>query len=243
MNILLGVNVDHVATIRNVRGTNYPDPTDVAIFAEKSGADGITVHVREDYRHINEKDAEKIAEKLQNKMNLEMANTKQMVELACRIKPKFCCLVPEKREELTTEKGLDLLKYSEEVFLSSKILSESGILVSLFIDPEKKQIDLAREIGVPFIEIHTGYYSDCIDKQRQIEELKKIKEAVKYARKNMLNVNAGHGLNYDNVQEIAKIDGIYELNIGHSIISRSIFFGISESIKKMKKLIIEAKKI
>lgn len=236
--VLLGVNIDHVATLRQARGTRYPDPIQAALLAEESGADGITIHPREDQRHIQERDVLLLKETLQTRMNLEMAVTERMLNLADRVRPPHCCLVPEKREELTTEGGLDVTSQESKIKDACFRLAEYNSEVSLFIDADKAQIDAAVRCGAPAIEIHTGHYADCLDAKSQLIELNKIIEAVQYARSLGLIVNAGHGLHYHNTHAIAAIEGINELNIGHSIIARAIFTGLKEAITDMR-LIIE----
>ncbi|HGJ5874191.1 pyridoxine 5'-phosphate synthase [Arsenophonus apicola] len=239
--LLLGVNIDHVATVRNARGTQYPDPVHAAFLAEQAGADGITVHLREDRRHITDRDVKLLRQMLQTRMNLEMAITDEMVNIACQIKPQFCCLVPERREEVTTEGGLDVVGQQALVATAVKRLAEAGITVSLFIAPNDKQIDAAVEIGAPFIEIHTGAYADANSELKQEEEFKRIKQAVSYATAKKLKVNAGHGLTYHNVQRIAQLPDIYELNIGHAIIGRALFSGMAMAVSDMKKILREAR--
>ncbi|MBS9435956.1 pyridoxine 5'-phosphate synthase [Photorhabdus noenieputensis] len=232
--VLLGVNIDHIATVRNARGTNYPDPVQAAFVAEQAGADGITIHLREDRRHITDRDVELLKKTIQTRMNLEMAVTDEMVDIACRIKPEFCCLVPEKRQEVTTEGGLDVIGQKDKVAAAVKRLSDAGILVSLFIDAEHRQIDAASEVGAPFIEIHTGAYADAENEVEQEKEFHRIKAAVTYAANKGLTVNAGHGLTYHNVQRIAALPEIYELNIGHAIIGRAVFSGLTAAVADMK---------
>ncbi|NHB93200.1 pyridoxine 5'-phosphate synthase [Photorhabdus cinerea] len=232
--VLLGVNIDHIATVRNARGTNYPDPVQAAFIAEQAGADGITIHLREDRRHITDRDVELLSQTIQTRMNLEMAVTDEMVDIACRIKPEFCCLVPEKRQEVTTEGGLDVVGQKDKVMAAVKRLSEAGILVSLFIDADHQQIDAAREVGAPFIEIHTGAYADAENEIEQEKEFQRIKKAATYAAGIGLTVNAGHGLTYHNVQRIAALPEIYELNIGHAIIGRAVFSGLTAAVADMK---------
>ncbi|CAQ83400.1 MULTISPECIES: pyridoxine 5'-phosphate synthase [Photorhabdus] len=232
--VLLGVNIDHIATVRNARGTNYPDPVQAAFVAEQAGADGITIHLREDRRHITDRDVELLSQTIQTRMNLEMAVTDEMVDIACRIKPEFCCLVPEKRQEVTTEGGLDVVGQKDKVMAAVKRLSEAGILVSLFIDADHQQIDAAREVGAPFIEIHTGAYADAENEIEQEKEFQRIKKAATYAVGIGLTVNAGHGLTYHNVQRIAALPEIYELNIGHAIIGRAVFSGLTAAVADMK---------
>ncbi|MBD2811793.1 pyridoxine 5'-phosphate synthase [Xenorhabdus sp. Vera] len=238
--VLLGINIDHIATLRNARGTKYPDPVQAAFVAEQAGADGITIHLREDRRHITDRDVQLLKSTIQTRMNLEMAVTDEMVDIATQIKPAFCCLVPEKRQEVTTEGGLDVLGQKEHIAEAVKILSEAGILVSLFIDADPQQIDAAVEVGAPFIEIHTGAYADAEDEIQQEKEFQRIKEAVTYAAEKGLKVNAGHGLTYHNVQRIAALPEIYELNIGHAIIGRAVFSGLSAAVADMKTLLREA---
>ncbi|MEM8421765.1 pyridoxine 5'-phosphate synthase [Morganella morganii] len=238
--VLLGVNIDHIATVRNARGTNYPDPVQAAFVAEQAGAEGITVHLREDRRHITDRDVELLRQTIQTRMNLEMAVTDEMVDIACRIKPAFCCLVPEKRQEVTTEGGLDVAGQKEKIARAVKRLTEAGIKVSLFIDPDHTQIDAADDVGAPFIEIHTGAYADAETSQEEDKEFIRIKDAVAYAAGKGLKVNAGHGLNYHNVQRVAALPAIYELNIGHAIIGRAVFSGLAAAVADMKTLLREA---
>lgn len=240
--VLLGVNIDHIATVRNARGTNYPDPVQAAFVAEQAGAEGITVHLREDRRHITDRDVELLRQTIQTRMNLEMAVTDEMVDIACRIKPAFCCLVPEKRQEVTTEGGLDVAGQKEKIARAVKRLTEAGIKVSLFIDPDHAQIDAADDVGAPFIEIHTGAYADAETPQEEDKEFVRIKDAVAYAAGKGLKVNAGHGLNYHNVQRVAALPAIYELNIGHAIIGRAVFSGLAAAVADMKTLLREARR-
>ncbi len=240
--VLLGVNIDHIATVRNARGTNYPDPVQAAFVAEQAGAEGITVHLREDRRHITDRDVELLRQTIQTRMNLEMAVTDEMVDIACRIRPAFCCLVPEKRREVTTEGGLDVAGQKEKIARAVKRLTEAGIKVSLFIDPDHTQIDAADDVGAPFIEIHTGAYADAETSQEADKEFIRIKDAVAYAAGKGLKVNAGHGLNYHNVQRVAALPAIYELNIGHAIIGRAVFSGLAAAVADMKTLLREARR-
>jgi pyridoxine 5-phosphate synthase len=240
--IRLGVNIDHVATLRQARGTRYPDPVHAALEAEQAGADAITLHLREDRRHIQDRDVEALRERLQTRMNLEMAATNDMVEFARRVRPHDCCLVPERREELTTEGGLDVLHQAESIERACARLGESGIRVSLFIDPDPAQIEAAAAAGARVIEIHTGHYVDAPDAARRHDELSRIVRAVEHGRALGLDVNAGHGLNYHNVQPIAGIAGITELNIGHAIIAHAIFVGVGPAVREMKRLMREAAK-
>ncbi|EKO3872661.1 pyridoxine 5'-phosphate synthase [Vibrio sp. V31_P5A7T61] len=232
--ILLGVNIDHVATLRNARGTRYPDPVHAAEIAERAGADGITIHLREDRRHIQDRDVRILRETLQTRMNLEMAVTDEMLEIALNTQPEFVCLVPEKREELTTEGGLDVLGQLDKVKAATEKLTAAGIKVSLFIDADREQIDAAKACGAPFIELHTGHYAEASNEIEQQNELKKIAAAAAYASDLGITVNAGHGLTYHNVAAIAAIPEIYELNIGHAIVGRAVFDGLSKAVADMK---------
>jgi len=239
--ILLGVNVDHIATLREARGTNYPDPVYAASVAEHAGADGITIHLREDRRHIQDRDVQVMKQTLHTRMNLEMAVTDEMLAIACDVKPVFCCLVPEKREELTTEGGLDVAGQLDKITKAVAQLDKSGIQTSLFIDADKKQIDAALASKAPYIEIHTGKYADAPSELEQQEELTRLIKGIKYADKLGLKVNAGHGLNYFNVKPIAAIEEIIELNIGHAIIARAVIDGLDKAIRDMKQLMLEAR--
>ena len=239
--ILLGVNIDHVATVRNARGTAYPDPVFAAALAEQAGAEGITVHLREDRRHITDRDVEILRNTIKTRMNLEMAVTDEMLEIACRIKPHFVCLVPEKRQEVTTEGGLDVASQVARIQEAVTRLSAVGTKVSLFIDADHAQIDAAVASGAPYIEIHTGRYADAETEEEQHQELQRIAEAATYASQQGLKVNAGHGLHYHNVQAIAAIPEMNELNIGHAIIGRAVFTGLPEAVAEMKRLMVEAR--
>lgn len=239
--ILLGVNIDHVATLRNARGTAYPDPVFAAALAEQAGAEGITVHLREDRRHITDRDVEILRNTIKTRMNLEMAVTDEMLEIACRIKPHFVCLVPEKRQEVTTEGGLDVASQVARIQEAVTRLSAVGTKVSLFIDADHAQIDAAVASGAPYIEIHTGRYADAETEEEQQQELQRIAEAATYASQQGLKVNAGHGLHYHNVQAIAAIPEMNELNIGHAIIGRAVFTGLPEAVAEMKRLMVEAR--
>ncbi|QOL25579.1 pyridoxine 5'-phosphate synthase [Thalassotalea sp. LPB0316] len=239
--IYLGVNVDHIATLRQARGTTYPDPAHAASVAEHAGADGITIHLREDRRHIQDRDVYVMAQTIQTRMNLEMAVTDEMLAIACDVKPTFVCLVPEKREELTTEGGLDVAGQLDRISQAVNQLAEQGIQTSLFIDADKAQITAAAKSGAPFIEIHTGHYAEATDEQAQLVELEKIKQGVEYATSLGLKVNAGHGLHYFNVKPIAAIKDIIELNIGHAIIARAAIDGLDTAVRDMKRLMIEAR--
>ena len=242
MSVLLGINIDHVATLRQARGTRYPDPVQAALIAEQAGADGITVHLREDRRHIQDRDVELLAHTLQTRMNLEMAATEEMVGIARRIGPAHSCLVPEKREELTTEGGLDVVANEDWIRDCCARLADAGIEVSLFIDADPAQIEAAVRCRAPAIEIHTGHYADLTapearDKEAAARELTRIRDAVALGREAGLIVNAGHGLHYHNTREIAAIPGINELNIGHSIIARAVISGLDEAVRSMRELI------
>ncbi|MCM2678825.1 pyridoxine 5'-phosphate synthase [Echinimonas agarilytica] len=239
--ILLGVNIDHVATLRQARQVAYPDTVHAASLAEQAGADGITIHLREDRRHIQDRDVEILAQTLNTRMNLEMAATDEMVAIATRIKPEFVCLVPEKRAELTTEGGLDVLGHQSRMQDVVGMLAEAGIKTSLFIDAEEAQIEAAKAVGAPYIELHTGAYADVVGDAAIAQELNKITHGAKFADDLGLCVNAGHGLHYHNVVPIAAIPQIEELNIGHSIIARAIYSGLPEAVETMKRLIVEAR--
>ncbi|MBN1086719.1 pyridoxine 5'-phosphate synthase [Erwinia aphidicola] len=234
--LLLGVNIDHVATVRNARGTQYPDPVQAAFVSEQAGADGITVHLREDRRHITDRDVRILRQTIQTRMNLEMAVTDEMVDIACEVVPHFCCLVPEKREEVTTEGGLDVAGQQDKVTAAVQRLNAVGILVSLFIDADHRQIDAAVAAGAPYIEIHTGAYAEAAEGPERDAELARIAEAATYAAGKGLKVNAGHGLTYYNVQPIAVLPEMHELNIGHAIIGRALFSGLADAVKEMKQL-------
>ena len=238
--VLLGVNVDHVATLRQARGTRYPDPVQAAMLAEEAGADGITIHPREDRRHIQDRDVRLMKETLNTRMNLEMAVTEAMLDFALEIQPEHCCLVPEKREELTTEGGLDVLAMEADVKRACERLGNQGTEVSLFIDPDEKQIDAAVRCGAPAIEIHTGHYAEAGNETDRARELAKVVHGVEYALAQGLIVNAGHGLHYHNTREIAQIPGINELNIGHSIVARALMVGFKQAVQEMRVLIDSA---
>lgn len=240
--IYLGVNIDHVATVRNARGTYYPEPVHAALLAEQAGADGITVHLREDRRHIIDRDVFILRETLATRLNFEMAVTEEMLGIACKLKPHFSCLVPEKRAELTTEGGLEVAGQLSRITDAVTQLTEANILVSLFIDADKKQIEAAAAAGAPYIEIHTGQYAEATDVAVQKAELNRIADAAAYAASLGLIVNAGHGLHYHNVQPIAAIPQMYELNIGHAIIARAIFTGLGPAVTEMKRLMVEARR-
>jgi pyridoxine 5-phosphate synthase len=235
--IFLGVNVDHVATIRQTRGTRYPDPVIAALIAEQSGADSITIHVREDRRHIQERDLEILQEVAQTRVNLEMAATSSMLRIAERTRPADCCLVPERRAELTTEGGLDVAGQRKKMRAACARLEQSGIRVSLFVDPVKKQLDASREVGATVVEIHTGAYAKASSER----ELERIRAACAYATELGLRVHAGHGLNYQNVQPVAAIPSVRELNIGHAIVAQALFDGFAGAVARMKSLMLEAR--
>lgn len=235
--ILLGVNIDHIATLRQQRGTRYPETSQAALVAEQAGADAITIHLREDRRHIQDRDVNLLSNTLQTRMNLEMAATDEMLTIAQKISPEDCCLVPESREELTTEGGLNVLTNQEYLADYCTALAESNIRVSLFIDAVPEQLEAAVKVGAPVVEIHTGHYADAPDRQSRQAEFDKIQQAVEYGNKLGLQVNAGHGLDYHNVSSIAAIQGIKELNIGHSIIARALFSGLASAVREMKALI------
>ncbi|MBA0207028.1 pyridoxine 5'-phosphate synthase [Pectobacterium aroidearum] len=240
--LLLGVNIDHIATLRNARGTAYPDPVQAAFVAEQAGADGITVHLREDRRHITDRDVRILRDTLQTRMNLEMAVTEEMLNIACEVKPHFCCLVPEKRQEVTTEGGLDVAGQQEKINNAVARLSQANIAVSLFIDADKRQIDAAVASGAPYIEIHTGAYADAPDDETRQHEFERIRDAATYAAAKGLKVNAGHGLTYHNVQPIAALPEMHELNIGHAIIGRAVMSGLKDAVAEMKSLMREARR-
>ncbi len=234
--ILLGVNIDHVATLRQARGTKYPEVIQAALIAEQAGADGITAHLREDRRHMQDRDMFLLKEMIHTRLNFEMAVTDEMVTIAREVQPYACCLVPEKREELTTEGGLDVLTNINKIHKACDDLAEADIEVSLFIDPDEAQIDAAVKAGAPVIELHTGAYADAQTKQQRIAELTRIQHAAKYAHNLGLQVNAGHGLNLYNVEAICQIPEIVELNIGHAIIAQAVFSGLAGAVQDMKQL-------
>jgi pyridoxine 5-phosphate synthase len=238
--IALGVNIDHVATLRQARRARYPDPVYAALLAEEAGADSITLHLREDRRHIQDRDVFAMREALQTRMNLEMAVTDEMIRIAQQVRPQDSCLVPESRQEVTTEGGLDVVGQTSRVADAVTALAGSGIRVSLFIDPDPAQIEAARRSGAPVIELHTGSYADALGGARA-REFERLRVAAKLASSLGLTVNAGHGLNYHNVEPIAAIAEIVELNIGHSIVARSIVDGLAKAVRDMKKLMREAR--
>ncbi|NCF72505.1 MAG: pyridoxine 5'-phosphate synthase [Gammaproteobacteria bacterium] len=238
--LLLGVNIDHVATLRQVRGTTYPRPADAVVMAEQAGADSITVHLREDRRHIQDADLTAISDVMRTHMNLEMAVTDEMLDIAARIKPSDVCLVPEKREELTTEGGLDVKGQLEKITRACDRLASENIRASLFIDPDFEQLDAAVAAGAPVVELHTGAYADE-DGGAHAAELQRVIDAAKYGHELGLIINAGHGLHYHNVAAIAEIPEIVELNIGHAIISRAVFDGLAMAVSEMKRLMTKAR--
>ena len=240
MSIYLGVNIDHIATLRQARGTHYPSPLEGALLCEQSGADSITLHLREDRRHIQDFDVEILSHKLTTKMNLEMAATDEMIAVAGKIKPKDCCLVPEKRQELTTEGGLDVASQIPRMQNVCAQLADANITVSLFIDADKEQIDAAKQCAAPVIELHTGHYANTTGAEQKAE-FERIKTMTTYAHSIGLQVNAGHGLTMENTALIAKLPEIVELNIGHSIIARAVFVGLAEATAEMKDLMIKAR--
>ncbi|MEG2830150.1 MAG: pyridoxine 5'-phosphate synthase [Edwardsiella sp. (in: enterobacteria)] len=231
--ILLGVNIDHIATLRNARGTQYPDPVQAAFVAEQAGADGITVHLREDRRHITDRDVRLLRQTIQTRMNLEMAVTDEMVAIACELRPHFCCLVPEKRQEVTTEGGLDVAGQRDKIAAAVARLSAAGIQVSLFIDPDERQIEAAVAVGAPYIEIHTGAYADAPSALAQAAELERIAVAARFAHARGLKVNAG---------PVAALPQMHELNIGHSIIGRAALDGLNLAVRDMKQLLLDARR-
>ena len=234
--MLLGVNIDHVATLRNARGGKEPSVIRAAEVCEDNGATSITTHLREDRRHIKDKDVRTLIKKLKTNLNLEMAVTEEMGEIALEIKPHSVCLVPEKREEITTEGGLDVAGQLDKITEFVKKLKDAGIIVSLFIDPSEEQVKAAAQTGAQFIEMHTGQYSEAFGTDREDDEFLKLKKSAALAQTLGLKVNAGHGLNYENVRRMHEIPGLYELNIGHSIISRAVFTGLASAVREMADL-------
>lgn len=237
----LGVNIDHVATVRNARGTVYPDPLRAALLAEQAGADLITLHLREDRRHIKDADVLAIRPELHTRMNLEAAVTQEMIDFACRVRPQDVCLVPERREEVTTEGGLDVVRYYKQVEAAVKQLAGEGIRVSLFIDADETQIEAAAAVGAPVIELHTGRYAEADEEHEIADELERIKLGVRAGVRRGLRVNAGHGLHYTNVQPIAAISEIHELNIGHAIVAHALFVGWEHAVREMKAIMVDAR--
>jgi pyridoxine 5-phosphate synthase len=240
--IQLGVNVDHVATLRQARGTRYPDPVAAALLAERAGADSITIHLREDRRHIQERDLEILGRVLETRLNLELAVTPAMLAIAVDARPADCCLVPERREELTTEGGLDVVAQSGQIAAACAQLHDHDIRVSLFIDPETGQIDAAHAAGARLVELHTGAYADARDAEAERRELARLRAAAAHAAARGLTVHAGHGLNYHNVQAVAAIEEIVELNIGHAIVARAVLSGLEKAVGEMRRLMLEARR-
>jgi pyridoxine 5-phosphate synthase len=242
MKIRLGVNVDHVATIRQARGTAYPDPVEAGVLAARAGADSITIHLREDRRHIQEHDVERMLQQSPVPVNLEMAVTAPMIRLACRTRPAYCCLVPERRRELTTEGGLDVAGALPKVRAACRRLAGAGIAVALFVDPDPRQLEAARRSGAPHLEIHTGRYADATRPAARARELARIAAFARAARQAGFEVHAGHGLNLDNVDAIAAIPEIVELNIGHSIVARALYVGFPKAVKEMRQAMQAARR-
>ena len=239
--MLLGVNIDHVATVRNARGTVYPSPVEAALVAETYGADLITMHLREDRRHIKDADVFDVKKAIRTRLNLEMALTEEMLENALAVRPEDVCIVPEKRQEITTEGGLDVLAQQEKIAAYTKILTDAGIRVSLFIDADERQIQAAFDVGAPVIELHTGAYADAPDHHSRMRQLERIQNGAYHAADLGLVVNAGHGLTIQNVTPIAQILAIRELNIGHSLISQALFMGLPEAVRQMKEAMYRAR--
>jgi pyridoxine 5-phosphate synthase len=233
----LGVNIDHVATIRQARGGSEPDPIAAAAIAELAGADGITIHLREDRRHIQDRDLKLLRQTVRTKLNLEMAAIEEMIDIALVVKPDMCTLVPEKRQELTTEGGLDVRLHAQSLEKAISRLHDGGILTSIFIDSDSDQIKAANRIGADYVEIHTGSFADALDWKSEEQELIKIENAIKLAAKLSLGVNAGHGLNYTNIKKVAALGGVEEFNIGHSIISKAVLVGLDRAVRDMVELI------
>jgi pyridoxine 5-phosphate synthase len=238
-NRLLGVNIDHIATLRNVRGGSYPDPLQAVFIAEQAGADSITVHLREDRRHITDQDVARIRSTVQTRLNLEIAITEEMIAIACALKPHHCCLVPERRQEQTTECGLDVISHLAAITSTVERLSAAGIQVSLFIDPDRRQVEAALATGAPAIELHTGAYAASSLAMRPLA-LALLAQVAAYAVDRGLRVNAGHGLHYHNVQPVAALTTLQELNIGHAIVARAVMQGLASAVAEMKRLIQEA---
>lgn len=239
--ILLGVNIDHVATLRQARGTRYPDPVQAALIAEQAGADSITAHLREDRRHIQDSDIYRLKDMLHSRLNLEMAVTDAMIKIALQVQPQACCLVPERREELTTEGGLDVAAAPQKMRDACQTLASVGVEVSLFIDPDFTQIDAAVAAGAPVIELHTGRFADAESLDERRLELQRIQNAAAYAHQAGLQVNAGHGLHMHNVEAICRIPQIVELNIGHSIIAQAVFSGLAQTVSELKRVMRDAR--
>jgi len=241
--IFLGVNVDHVATLRQARGTDYPDPVEAALLAERSGADSITVHLREDRRHIQDHDVERLAQSMTTHMNLEMAVTDEMLRIAGQLKPTDCCLVPERREELTTEGGLDVYGQKARMTEACAELAGHGIRVSLFIDPDPRQLEVSREVGAPVVELHTGCFADALTTAEREAELQRVVRAAEHGAGLGLRIHAGHGLHLNNVQSIAAIGQIVELNIGHALIADAVFSGLGPAVAEMKRRMLKARRL
>jgi pyridoxine 5-phosphate synthase len=239
--ILLGVNIDHVATLRQARGTIYPEPVQAALVAEQAGADSITAHLREDRRHIQGRDIFLLKDMIHTRLNMEMAVTDEMIGIATQVRPAACCLVPEKREELTTEGGLDVVGNLQRMQWACEQLAGAGVEVSLFIDPDEAQIDAAVKAGAPVVELHTGRYAEAKDAAQQAEELARIRQVARYAHSAGLQVNAGHGLHFYNVEAICAIPELVELNIGHSIIAQAVFSGLAQTVKDLKRVMRNAR--
>ena len=239
--IYLGVNIDHIATLRQARGTRFPDPVQAAMVAEEAGADGITLHLREDRRHIQERDVKMISDVILTRMNFEMAVTPYMLDFAEELRPQHVCFVPEKREELTTEGGLSVIGHEPKLSVAISMMQQMGAEVSIFIDPDCQQIQAAFDIGATTVEIHTGQYADAKEPSIQIQELMRVEKAAYFAHDLGMKVNAGHGLNYQNVKAIANIEVLHELNIGHAIIARAMFTGLKQAVIDMRQLMIEGR--
>lgn len=231
------LNIDHIATVRNARGETQPEPVAAALIAEQAGVDGIVVHLREDRRHINDRDVRLLREVIQTKLDLEMAAVDEIIDIACKVKPELATIVPEKREELTTEGGIDALQLSDRLLGAINRLHDSGIQVSLFIEPDIQQIDKAKELKSDFIEIHTGTFANAPNEEKQAEELERIKKAAEYARSIGLRVNAGHGIDYNNAKLIKNIEDIEEVSIGHAVIARALFTGLDTAVRDMIRLL------
>lgn len=233
----LSLNVDHIATLRNARGENQPDPVTLALIAEQSGVDGIVVHLREDRRHINERDVRLLRELVTTKLDLEMAAVPEIIKIACDVQPELATIVPERRQELTTEGGINVIDNLDQISSAIKDLHDSDIAVSLFIEPDIDQIDAAAGISSDYIEIHTGIYANAVSEEEQFDELERIRLAAKHAKKLGLGVNAGHGLNYLNMKQFIAVDNIDEVSIGHAIIARAVVVGIKEAVREMISII------
>lgn len=239
--IALGVNIDHVATLRQARGTRYPDPVEAAFVAERAGADAITAHLREDRRHMQDRDIEILCQTLRTRLNLEMAVDEGVMRIAERIRPADCCLVPERRAELTTEGGLDVAGHAQRIKEACQRLGAAGIRVSLFIDPDPFQLEAAADTGAPVVELHTGRYANAGSAAARADELALIASAVSFGKSLGLQVNAGHGLDYHNVEAIAALDGVAELNIGHAIVGHALFVGLGPAVAEMKRIMRQAR--